>query len=342
MTHILGDYIGFDESKLIEFKEFILKIDPISFTQIDDIKEMIINGKVIENFNDIIINNLNHYFKFYLPKYISAFGNLKTNTEAGNIYIGVNDFGEITGIPFIGEFDTEIIDGIKDVIKIFLDTANIDTIFDKIQFEVIKVSYNANMLNDPIEAIIKDHNDKYRYAKDTYIDYIRLHREWLSKIDHFTIKLSTYLTEPSYRHEVAEYIRSKTDHKEYLKIAEQLDSPHQFELLTGIEVSEQKNDKLNVYHWVTNFKDEYIDNIKLQRPIRMGNIQINRDEVYEHQFQYLTNLRKRFIDNNNMNYYIIKISIPTNSSELIGFTNIGSNKVIYKIRHVIDGIPCCI
>ena len=342
MKYILGDYIGFDESKLIEFKEFILKIDPLSFTEIDDIKEMITSGKVVDNFNDIIINNLNHYFKFYLPKYISAFGNLKTDTEFGNIYIGVNDFGEITGIPFTGEFDLEIINGIKDIIKIFLDTKNIDTIFSKIQFEVIKVSNNTDMLNDPIESILKEHNNKYRDAKNAYIDYIHLHREWISKIDHFTIKLSTYLTEPSYRHEVAEYIRSKTDNKEYLKIADQLDSTYQFEFLTGIEVSEQKNDKLNVYHWVTNFKDEYIDNIKLQRPIRMGNIQINCDEVYEHQFQYLTNLRKRFIENNNINYYIIKISIPTNSNEIIGFTNIGSSKVIYKTRHVIDGIPCCI
>ena len=35
---LLGDYIGFDESKLIEFKEFILKIDSNSFVQNEDIK----------------------------------------------------------------------------------------------------------------------------------------------------------------------------------------------------------------------------------------------------------------------------------------------------------------
>ena len=62
---VLGDYIGFDESKLVEFKEFILKIDPISFTEIEDIKKMIVTGKVINNFNDIIMHNIIHYFKFY-------------------------------------------------------------------------------------------------------------------------------------------------------------------------------------------------------------------------------------------------------------------------------------
>jgi hypothetical protein len=73
---ILGDYIGFDESKLIEFKEFILKIDPISFCTAEEINDLIKTGRLVENFNDIIISNIDYYLKFYVPKYISAFGAL--------------------------------------------------------------------------------------------------------------------------------------------------------------------------------------------------------------------------------------------------------------------------
>ena len=120
MTMILGDYIGFDESKLIEFKEFILKIDPTSFFENEDIKNMVCTGKVLPNFNDIIMHNLIHYFKFYLPKYISAFGNMRDSSESGNIYIGINDFGEITGIPFIGNLEMDFINDIKETLKIFI------------------------------------------------------------------------------------------------------------------------------------------------------------------------------------------------------------------------------
>jgi hypothetical protein len=343
MTTILGDYIGFDESRLIEFKEFILKIDPISFVQNEDIKNMICTGKVVSNFNDIIIHNLVHYFKFYIPKYISAFGNMKDSEDFAHLYIGINDFGEITGIPFIGNLEPEFINDIKDSLKIFIHSKNNNFIFDKINFEIIKLSKNTNMLTDQLIDLLQEHDNKYQFAKKQYRDYISAHLKWIDKIDRYNKKLSTILTDPIYRHEVAEYIRSKTTDSSYLNIAEQLDGDHQFEILTGIEVAEQKNDKLNVYHWVTNYKDESVDNIKLQRPSRAGINTINCDDVYEHQFQMLTNLRKRFIDNNNdINYYIIKINLPTNCDDIISFTNIGCDKWYSKVRDIVNGNPCCI
>ena len=61
MTMILGDYIGFDESKLIEFKEFILKIDPTSFFENEDIKNMVCTGKVLPNFN--VLNSVEDVVK---------------------------------------------------------------------------------------------------------------------------------------------------------------------------------------------------------------------------------------------------------------------------------------
>lgn len=343
MSNILGNYIGFDESKLIEFKEFILKFDPESFTQIDDISNMIKTGKTISNFNDIIIHNLIHYFKFYLPKYISAFGNLKEFNNHGELYIGVNDFGEITGIPFNGDLEADFIDEIKHTLKSFVHCKNIDEVIGKIKFDIIKLSKSTSMLDDPISQIIDDHNLKYKIAKRAYMSYINAHNDWIEKMDHFNVKMSTFITDPTYRHEVAEYIRSKTTDPDFLKIADQLQRDHEFEILSGIEIGEQKSDKYNVYHWITNYKDDSVDYLKTIRPIRAGITCVNNDEVFIHQFQMLTNMRKRYIENNdNMNYYIIKCSIPTDNDDDIGFSNLGGDKVIYKVRDVIDGNPCCI
>ena len=72
---ILGDYIGFGESLQDEFKEFVLRLDPELFTDSSHFKEIINTGILPEGFNDIVLENIFHYFRIYLPKYISAFAN---------------------------------------------------------------------------------------------------------------------------------------------------------------------------------------------------------------------------------------------------------------------------
>ena len=321
MTLILGDYIGFDESVLHEFKEFTLKIDPISFFDIDDIKEIITTGKLLDNFNDIVIHNLIHYFKFYLPKYISAFGNTKCDESNGNLYVGVNDYGEITGIPFIGNLDKDLITDIKDAIKIFLHTYDLD---------------------DQIDEYIAHHMKKYKTAKDAYQKFLKDQRNWIDQIEHFTVRMSTFITNPIYRKEVAQFIRSKTSDPNYIKIAEQLDGDHEFTVLTGSQITEQKNDMNNVYYWVTNFKDISLDYVRSIRPSRIGLTLVNPDDIYPHLFQMLSNLRKRFIENNDINYYLIKITMPTNYKDHIQFTNIGNRRIYSKVRDIVDGNPCCV
>lgn len=344
MSFILGDYIGFNESKFIEFKEFILKLDPLSYTDKYDIKKMISSGVVSDIFNIIIINNIEHYFKFYLPKYISAFGNTSDTSSLGEFYIGVNDIGEITGIPFIGELDEDYIKDLIQSVKPFLDCSNIDELFDDIKIDIIKLKYEQYYLTDTIEDIISEHIAKYNHYKDTFLQFIRDQRKWISIMEHFNAKMSTYIQDPIYRKEVAHYIRKNTKVLEYLEIADKLEGTHEFKVLNGLEISEQKNDMNNVYHWVTNYKDSSIDYIKTIRPIRPFISSISKDEIFEHQFRLLTNLRKRLCDNNeNINYYMIKITIPTNYKEQIKFTNLsGVSKWIYKIRDVIDGNPCCL
>jgi hypothetical protein len=146
MNYILGNYIGFDESKYNEFKEFSLKFDPIKYLETEEIKEIVETGIISDNFNDIMLMNIDHYFKFYLPKYISAFGNVRKEDdddilpEHASFYIGVNDFGEITGIPFIGEIDEDHLREILNSIKIFIKTDNdSDELFSNIHIDVIEL-----------------------------------------------------------------------------------------------------------------------------------------------------------------------------------------------------------
>jgi hypothetical protein len=349
MNYILGNYIGFDESKFNEFKEFSLKFDPIKYLDIESIKEIVETGVVGDDFNEIIMMNIDHYFKFYLPKYISAFGNVRPEDETdilpetASFYIGVNDFGEITGIPFIGEIDKDHINEMIKSIKIFMQVENIDELLSMIKIEVIELKKDLKYIEDPLEEILSKHSEKNLEIKKMYKDYFEKQIEWISLIEKYTIKMATYLNDVSYRNKIADYIRSKTSDPEYLNIADQLNGTYKFTLLSGIEIMEEKNNQLNVYHWLTSYKDDTIDYIKQIRPSRPQVSHKSNHEMFEYQFIKLTHLRKRFIaSNKDIKYYILKINIPVNYKKEISFCNAGSTRVITKIRDVINGRPCCI
>jgi len=344
MNNILGDYIGFDESKLVEFKEFILKNDPSSYFDEDEIINMVKTGILVENFNDIIVSNLHHYFKFYLPKYISAFGNLIDAEKYGYLYIGINDIGEITGIPFVGELEKEYIEDMISSIKIFINAKNTDELLSNIEIEVIKINIDSEFLSDPIRDILEVHEEKYSNYKQIYRKFLQNQRIYVDKINTFNIKMSTFITDRSYRDDISKYIRDKTDNPIYLELAKKLDSDHKFKILDGIEISEQKNDKTNIYHWITSYKDECIDDIMKSKPSKPSVQTIHKYDIYENQFQMLTNLRLRFIEKNtNLNYYVLKINLPTNNQYHISYSNLGVQPKWYsKVRDVVNGNPCCI
>jgi hypothetical protein len=353
MTLYLGSHIGFEESLYNEFKEMSLKLDAMSFYDSDEIKSIVMTGKIDENFNDLIIHNINHYFKFYLPKYISAFGNLQNDsddedkdkeyTAEGNLYIGINDMGEITGFPFNGEIDENIINELKDSIKVFIHTNEMYELFSKIKVDVIKLKINEDYLDDPIAEIIEESLEKYKFAKKLYLNFVREQIKWIESMDYYNVRMSQYITDPIYRKKIASFIREKTTNPQYLLIADQLETNHKFKILTGYEIGEQKSDMNNVYHWITEYKDISIDLIKLNKPKRpYMNSRI--DEVYQNQLQFLTNLRLRFIKaNSGINYYYLKISLPTNHKHNISYSSLKAGATLYsKVRMLVDGSPCCL
>jgi hypothetical protein len=297
-----------------------------------------------------MLTNIDHYFKFYLPKYISAFGNVRKEDDDevlpthASFYIGVNDFGEITGVPFIGEIDQDHLKEILESIKIFIKIdSNYDELFSHISIEVIELKKDKYYLDDPIEQILKDYREKHENIKKQYREYIKKQIEWVALIERYTIKMATYLNDIDYRNQLAIYIRSNTTNPDHLKIADQLNGNHKFALLSGIEIMEEKNNQLNVYHWLTSYKDDTIDYIKQIRPSRPQISHKSNHEMFEYQFIKLTHLRKRFIaSNKDIKYYILKINIPVNYKKEISFCNAGSTRVITKIRDVINGRPCCI
>jgi hypothetical protein len=351
MSKILGDYIGFKESLEDEFKEFMFKITPefyFSQTQISSyVKTGILDEKI---FNDFVFENLTQYLQIYLPKYISAFGNSEEVND-GYLYIGVNNSGELTGIPFLGEINQsdieKIIHSTKDWVGIENDTENKfrDELVKNITFELIPLDADMDLLEDDEEELTKLETAYHNYVSK-YKEFIIERDKWLEELQSFTNKISYIILDKTIRSEIANYIRENCE-KDRFWIADFLDSEETIEILNGIQLVDYKNDDNNIYYWIMFYKDYIVDKIRKKKPVKPQYVYGNLENVYLDYFRGLTKLRRKFIKNNlKLTYTVLKFRIPgkdKKSENLILYSPPGFVETwFYKIRTIGIQGPCCI
>lgn len=340
---LLESNIGFSETLEDEFKEFILKLDLEQYYEKEDIKNIIINGKLDYTFNQVILDNLEHYFKYYLPRYISIFGNSKLKN--GNLYFGINDFGEITGIPYLGELNIDILNEFLSNIYHFVknDKYSFDEIKNKINIELIKVDIDTNILDDNniLKKIIKSHFEKFTKYKKEYEEYIINKHKWIKNISKYTISIITMGNNPIFREEIIKFIKKREDYENYTEIIKFYESDSMIDILTADEITARKTNMNDIIYWVASYKDSMVDYYKSIKPERVSKIYFNN--IYVNQLLFLTNLRERFIKfNKNINYYVIKFTIPTNIGDTY-YRNLNlTNKWMMRRRQFVNGNPGCL
>ena len=337
---ILGDYIGFEESLKDEFKEFVIKIDPELFYDQNEVENIIKTGILPQNFNEIIFGNLYHYFQIYLPKYISAFANCE-NLDEGILYFGVNNSGEITGIPVLGEINK---DDIQFMLKSVKESLSVD-ILSEIKIDIIKLEKNLDYLDDVGTHEIKEKSEKFLEYRSEFKKYIIQRDKWLEELSSFTNKISYIILDRKIRNDIAKYIKEHGPQKPEVQVqAEILESNQHIEVLNGIQLCDYKSSDENVYYWVMYYKDMIIEEIRKRKPVKPQYIHNSFDIIYTTYFQLLTKMRYKFIQNNpKCNYYMIKITIPGKKETPVYFKHpIYDWKWIRKVRIDTKKGPCCI
>ena len=91
----LGEFFS-SETESIELKEFCLKIGCESIFEQCEIIEIMRNGYMSDALHDLILKNVQLYINLIIPKYMACFVN--SNIQ-GEIYLGIDDFGIVSGIP---------------------------------------------------------------------------------------------------------------------------------------------------------------------------------------------------------------------------------------------------
>lgn len=344
---ILGDYIGFEESLEHEFKEFTLKSDLDSYLEPHEIEMIARTGLLPDIFNDVIEENLKNYCKRYIPKYISAFSNCE-KIDDGYLYFGVNNIGEITGIPYLGKLDKNLVQTLLYKVRKMISLENTQeesvllNLFDTIEIDVEELDINYDYITEETEKEFQDMFSRYKQYCIDYQIYKQEHAKWIEEISSFTNKISYIALDKPTRQKISCYIREYAPHRS--TIAEILESDVYIEILNGVQLNEYKLVDDNIYYWIMFYKDLIIQEIRSRRPIKPNQIYGNFNHIYLEYLRLLTKLRYKFsMANPTCKYYMIRIKIPGKQKNTIYYRHPHYKwRWLTKVRTVNESGPCCL
>ena len=277
------------ESLIIEFKEFCLQDVHIDY-------DTIYTGKInnICRFNQDICNNIHLYFYKYLPKYISAFVNSNIN---GHFLIGVNDFSEITGIPFHGS---------KKELSLFIDNININHLLSNnfqyiVKYDIETIDTNTCYLSDNTNKILSEYS-KINIKKQKILEKYKNDRIiWNRNMEEYTCKLQDFIKYK--KREIDKYFTKHAPHLiHYILKTDELRN-----------IAHLKSDPNHYLYYLMKFKEYELQKLKKMKP----NIPSTPKIIHgpEYLYNQLTHMRMKLLNNNSeLRYFLIHIKIiPVNT-----------------------------
>jgi hypothetical protein len=293
-----NEFLG-PENENTEYKEFAFSSAGLGVVIDSKLAEIYCQNCKFE-FNDAVIKNLKKYFKVFIPKYFSAFNNASIE---GDLYIGVNDYGFIKGIPYQGELPIDFLEQ-----KIFLNLKKYIKDSSDFNFnDMIDINF-INITKPPKPETLS--NPKFNDYVIKKNEYLKEYRAWVEKYDqwkirymYFTQKLVDLVNNQESRDMLIQFIKTREPDNHCIEL---LLTDYQLEYKDHEELAELKNDSSSVYYWVCSWKDHITDYLKTLKPIfnndfNQHNLPINMIMSGGEMIPYWMNF------NSNMNLYLIHI-----------------------------------
>ncbi len=297
-----NDFIGTEDLNT-EFKEFTFHNSGL-----------VMDNKLAENycenhrfdFNSDVLRNLKRYFQKYLPKYTCAF--LNGNIH-GKLYIGVNDYGFIKGIPYQGELPInfikeKIFSTIQSNIKNNIDY---EINFDKlVTVDIVKINHPTAPTNSVPESFSNFIVQKQVFIK-AYNEFVEKIEKWKIRFNFFTQKLVDLVNNVESRLMLIDFIRRNDPTNPVISM---LESDFILDYRDHNEITILKEDLNDPYYWVCKWKDEMISKVRESKPVFVEppfnptipyNLIISASEMIPYWIH----------NNSSMNLYLITINFNT-------------------------------
>ena len=296
------------ENFTTEYKEFCMKENIYKYLTPKQVSQMVRNGVISRKINQITMLNICKYFELYVPKYASSFHNSNELKNRNNMkfMIGINDYAEITGVPYLGKnmkdekaYLQRCINNIlmKNLTDICCLSVNLDIHECRIDPELID--------DDTLSESLRRQDEQQMWYNKRYRKYNKKRKKWTKSVLKYKGKLQEVLEDPICKEELREYLaeHGKLDEYEWY-----LDN--YYEIIVDNIKYDKKNPECFVY-WLINYKDEKVQelmNTKPKAPLhpRVNNVEYSASTT-------LSCLRSRLLqENHNLKYYILVLNISKN------------------------------
>jgi hypothetical protein len=355
------DNIG-SEQKDHEYKVFMF--NPLKISQEDGLKYL---ESLKFVFNKSVIETIKNYIDIYLPKYICSYINPKSNLNNGCIYFGISDDGTISGIPYLG----------LDISKDFINY-QIDKIFSKslkfsseeiknhiksfISIEIIHIDKSTQITNKKnnceTNKIFKNYIDELDKIKQEHKIYKIKKEKWNEMFDTNLLKLCDMINDSDTRKIIWSYSKEKSNYSKkmfinkyshlekycdvdnYWTLMSKINSGYKFHPLKPGEIIDVKDDFLNIYYWITRWKDSKISTLKVIKP------KLPKKTIDPNYPIFLLSQSTKMIPywlkkNPKLNLFVIKININIKNQYVIEYKDI-QNKWKKSYRTIKYGEPMSI
>jgi hypothetical protein len=316
------------ESLEIEFKEITIDIDYGKYLSEDEIIEIVKKGTYSDIIDHLMIKNLESFIYKYLTRYIVSFTNCYEITK-GSLYFGVSDDGELTGFPFRGEINEDIIktlveNSLSKIRLIEADTSKVikvlskNEILDKLNIRLIKIEPSISEKYSDIDDHIKNIYDTYAKEYKEYITTKNEREEWYKEFKVYDKKVIEVANDMSLREQMREYIIKCENYSTEIApkehIIEQIDNSHIFSF-EDEDVPMLKEISTHPVFWITEFKDHMRRNILSKKPLVHPKPSIEkRDYLITQLFTLLTPMISKW-HASSIPYYIIVIDIDAQTED---------------------------
>ena len=350
------DNIGL-ERKDCEYKVF--NFNPLKLST-EDSKIYLSNG--IFCFNESVDETIINYILIYLPKYICSFYNPLSSITKGHLYFGIDDNGKVIGIPYIGSISEKFIN--EQIDKIF--TTNIkflnheikNQIRKSIDIEIIMVD-KSKIISGYFahkKSLYLKYTDELNKIKLTNKIYKKKRDNWNKMFDLNNLKLSDMINDLETRKYIWKYIKIKSkysiakfknkyshleqycDVDNYWTFMSKIKSGTPFNTLKQGEIFKSNKNNLDIYKWITSWKDSKISMLKKAKPKKPSK---KIDSYYPiFLLSQVTKMIPEWVKkNNSLNLFVIKITFNINkNSQIIKYKTI-DNEWKYSYRSVVKNEP---
>lgn len=341
-----------------EYKVF--NFNPLKLS-IEDGAKYISSG--IFCFNDSVDETLYNYIQIYLPKYICSFFNPISMLKESELYFGINDYGKVIGIPYIGiiqeNFINHLIDKVFSSHIIFPSSQIKNKVRQSIKLEIIPVSKTKiirNHLNLGKKSVYSKYMSDLNEIKKQNRIYKKNRDGWNKMFDLDNLKLCDMINDFDTRKYIWKYAKAKTNYVKkkftnkyshlgpycdvysYWDLMADVKSNKEFEPMKMGSMSTVYKNNLDIYKWIAVWKDSKFSMLKLAKPKKPAK---KIDSYYP--IFLLSKVHKMIpewvIKNPELNLYVIKFKFNTDGNwENFEFVdNMGQLKTSY--RTIVDGNP---